>query len=101
MRKLYIAILISIAISSIALATLVAQRSARNAKSLPRRTQTRRPARQAVAPSGPVRPADPNRAPQNIVDEALYTNEEFFGTQTSVSRPYSNAADRIKQLAIK
>src|SRR5262249_25569697 len=54
-----------------------------------------------VAPTGPVRPADPNRAPQNIVDEALYTNEEFFGTQASVSRPYSNAADRIKQLAIK
>ncbi|HKA22430.1 MAG TPA: tetratricopeptide repeat protein [Blastocatellia bacterium] len=99
MRKLYLAILISLSISSIVLATLVAQR--RNAKAPPRRTQTRRPARQTIAPTGPVRPIDTNRAPQNLVDDALYTNEEFFGTQASVPRPYSIAADQVKQLAIK
>src|SRR5215813_2382349 len=99
MRKLYLAILISLSISSIVLATLVAQR--RNAKAPPRRTQTRRPARQTIAPTGPVRPIDTNRAPQNLVDDALYTNEEFFGTQASVARPYSVAAERIKELAVK
>src|SRR5262245_56338315 len=101
MRKLDLAILISLSISSIVLATLVAQRSARNAKAPPRRTQTRRPARQTVAPTGPVRPIDPNRALQNLVDDALYTNEEFFGTQASLPRPYSIAAEQLKQLAVK
>ena len=100
-RKIYLAILISLAISSMVLATLVAQRSARNAKPQPRRAQTRRPTRQAAAPTGPVRAIDPNRAPQNLVDDALYTNEEFFGSQTSVLRPYSVAADRLKQLIVK
>lgn len=54
-----------------------------------------------MTPSGPIRSADPNRAPQNLVDEALYTNEEFFGSQTSVARPYSAALEKINALAAR
>src|SRR4030095_14751160 len=86
-----------------ALATLVAQRAARKAQP-PRgnagaqRKLQRKPRPTAVAQQGPVRPIDPTRAPQNLVDDALYTNEEFFGTQSSVARPYAAALERVSAL---
>src|SRR5262249_50527590 len=46
----------------------------------------------------PIRPADPNRAPQAAVDEALYTNEEFFGTSASVARPFATALGLLETL---
>src|SRR6266481_5362614 len=97
-KKIYLAILISLSVGSITLATFVAQRAARKAKAPARAAQVRRKPRPAVPPSGPGRPPDPNRAPQNLVDDALYTNEEFFGTQSSVARPYSVALERVTSL---
>src|SRR6266513_1940087 len=97
-KKIYLAILISLSMGSITLGTLVAQRAARKGKAPVRTVQVRRKPRPAVAPLGPVRPPDPNRAPQNLVDDALYTNEEFFGTQSSVARPYSVAFERVGAL---
>ncbi|HLF84626.1 MAG TPA: tetratricopeptide repeat protein, partial [Blastocatellia bacterium] len=97
-KKIYLAILISLSIGSITLATFVAQRSARKSKAPVRSTQTRRKPRPTVVKAGPVRPPDPNRAPQNLVDDALYANEEFFGSQASVARPYSVAFERITTL---
>lgn len=97
-RKIYLAILISLSIGSITLATFVAQRAARKSKTPVRRAQTRRKPRPTVVKAGPVRPPDPNRAPQNLVDAALYTNEEFFGTQAYVARPYFVALDRLTAL---
>src|SRR5437899_2935687 len=55
----------------------------------------------ATPQAGPTRPPDPNRAPQNLVDDALYTNEEFFGAQASVARPYSVAFERVGALLTK
>src|SRR5262249_6554600 len=46
----------------------------------------------------PIRPADPNRAPQAAVDEALYTNEEFFGTSASVAQPFATALGLLETL---
>jgi Tfp pilus assembly protein PilF len=83
------------------LATLVAQRAARKGKAPVRSAQVRRKPRPAVAQTSPVRPADPNRAPQNLVDEALYTNEEFFGSQSSVARPYAVAFEGVSALLTK
>ena len=57
--------------------------------------------RNARATAGPTRIADPNRAPQAAVDDALFTNEEFFGSQASVARPYSIALDRVGALLAK
>ncbi|HWX42143.1 MAG TPA: hypothetical protein VN345_13425, partial [Blastocatellia bacterium] len=52
----------------------------------------------AAARPAPIRPADPNRAPQAVVDDALYTNQEFFGVSASVARPYSDALGRLDTL---
>jgi cellulose synthase operon protein C len=95
-RKICLAILISLSVGSITLATLVAQRAARKAPV--RSGQAGRKPRQTAAQPGPARRPDPNRAPQNLVDEALYTNEEFFGAQSSVARPYSVASERVSAL---
>ncbi|HSE38099.1 MAG TPA: hypothetical protein VLG74_12420, partial [Blastocatellia bacterium] len=100
-RKIYLAVLISLSIGSMTLATFVAQRAARKSKAPVRSAQTRSKPRPAVVKAGPVRPPDPNRAPQNLVDDALYTNEEFFGSQASVARPYSVALDRVTTLLNK
>src|SRR5215831_10821030 len=54
-------------------------------------------AKSAARPA-PIRPADPNRAPQAAVDDALYTNQEFFGVNASVARPYSDALQRLDVL---
>ncbi|MEK6324455.1 MAG: tetratricopeptide repeat protein [Acidobacteriota bacterium] len=109
-KRVYSLIAIGIALASIAVATFVvaqksAQRKARVAqKTSPgQRTAKRRSAanRNATAITGPTRPADPNRAPQNLVDDALYTNEEFFGAQASVARPYSVAFERVTALGAR
>jgi len=100
-KRIYLLILILLSVGSIVGATLVAQRATRKAKTPVRRAQSRRQARQAPVPLGPSRPADPNRAPQNLVDDAIYTNEEFFGSQASVARPYSVALERINSLSSK
>ena len=94
-RKIYLLMLISLSIGSITLATFVAQRAARKSKAPVRSAQARKKPRPAVVKAGAVRPPDPNRAPQKLVDDALYTNEEFFGTQASVARPYSVAFERV------
>lgn len=54
--------------------------------------------RNASATAAPLRAADPNRAPQAAVDDALYSNEEFFGAQSVVARPYSVALERVGAL---
>ena len=97
-KKIYTAILIALAICSITLATIVAQRAARKSKAPVRKAQVRRKQVPAVVKAGPVRPPDPNRAPQNLIDDALYSNEEFFGSQASVARPYSVAFERVSTL---
>src|SRR6185503_20633278 len=97
-KRIWLAIFISLSVGSITLATLVAQRAARKSKAPARSTQRQRNPRPGVLQSGGLRPADPNRAPQNLVDDALYTKEEFFGTQSSVARPYSVALERVSAL---
>jgi predicted Zn-dependent protease len=49
----------------------------------------------------PIRPPDPNRAPQAAVDEALFTNEDFFGSNASVARPYALALASLDTLLTK
>src|SRR4030095_9605550 len=97
-KRIYLAILVSLSIGAITLATFVAQRSARRGKPPVRKAQVRRTPRPVAVKPGPVRPPDPNRAPQNLVDDALYANEEFFGTQASVARPYAVAFERVSTL---
>src|SRR5215475_7543005 len=48
--------------------------------------------------ASPIRPADPNRAPQDAVDQALFTTEEFFGANASVARPYAMALGSLEPL---
>ena len=97
-KRFWLAILISLSIGSLTLATFVAQRAARRSKTPVRKAQVRRKPRPVVVQPGPVRPADSNRAPQGLVDDALYSNEEFFGAQASVARPYSVAIERVNAL---
>ncbi|HUK91839.1 MAG TPA: tetratricopeptide repeat protein, partial [Blastocatellia bacterium] len=49
----------------------------------------------------PVRPADPNLAPQPLVDDALYVSQDFFGSTSSVARPYSDSLSRVNSLLEK
>ena len=102
-KRFYSIIAVVAALASIGAATFIAaQKSAsqRSRAAGSRASARRRGATQRNKPTsaGPIRPADPNRAPQNLVDDALYTNEEFFGTQTSVARPYSVALERVDAL---
>jgi predicted Zn-dependent protease len=105
-KRIYSTIAIVLSLASICVATFVAaQKTRRTAQkaSTGKRAAKRRAGtnRTATAQAGPVRAADPNRAPQNLVDDALYTNEEFFGAQASVARPYSVAFERVSTLAAK
>src|SRR2546423_7696547 len=93
-------------VASVTAAPLCARRAAQRAKTTPpsaaggQATAKGRPPanRNAAATPAPLRQPDPNRAPQAAVDEALYTREEFFGTQASVARPYAAAVDRVGSL---
>ncbi|HWN98424.1 MAG TPA: tetratricopeptide repeat protein [Blastocatellia bacterium] len=112
MRKVYSSITLVIAIASITTATFLAaqkaatqrkpsvqRKAAGNAGARQRSSRTNRSPR--ATPTGPTRTADPNRAPQAAVDDALFTNEEFFGAQASVARPYSIALERVGALLSK
>ncbi|MFY9607862.1 MAG: hypothetical protein WAU45_04510 [Blastocatellia bacterium] len=111
-KRVFTTLIIVFSVGSVAFATLLA---ARKAASQRRATAQKRVAGQpgarqraarthrnaGAAITGPTRTADPNRAPQPAVDDALFTNEEFFGSQASVARPYSIALDRVGALLAK
>jgi tetratricopeptide (TPR) repeat protein len=105
-KRIFSTLVIVLSLASIAVATLIAQRAAQRAKTSTTpatggQTATRGKAtanRNASAAQVPLRQPDPNRASQAAVDDALYTNEEFFGTQASVARPYSVALERVGAL---
>src|SRR5262245_59787902 len=109
MRKRVFQILTVIfAIVSVAAATFLASqrttgtRSKAGAQASRQGTASlRTPQRNVAVQAGPTRPADPNRAPQAAVDDALYTNEEFFGSNASVARPYSVSLERVSTLLAK
>src|SRR5438477_572596 len=106
-KRIFLTVAIVLSVASIAVATLFAQRAAQRAKtSTPKAaggqatTKGKPPANQSAA-QAPLRQPDPNRAPQAAVDEALYTKEEFFGTQASVARPYAPALERVGTLLVQ
>src|SRR5215204_2717717 len=106
-RRLYFAAVLLISFASVATATFVAmQKMKPTAKSTAQKSSTTAAGQKAPAPkgganpagAGPIRPVDPNRAPQKLVDEALYTNEDFFEVSASVARPYIVALERVNAL---
>ena len=105
-KRILSTLVIVLSVASVAVATFVAQRAAQRARSSTPAAASGQTAakgrtaanRNAAAPQAPVRQPDPNRAPQPAVDDALYTSEEFFGTQASVARPYAVALDRVNML---
>src|SRR5690349_8135853 len=104
-KRIFLTLVIMLSLVSVAVATFVAQRAAQRAKSSPptaagkQTAKGKTPAnRNTAAAQTPTRQPDPNRAPQAAVDDALYTSEEFFGTQAFVARPYGVAVDRVNAL---
>jgi predicted Zn-dependent protease len=101
---------ILISFASVAVATyVVVQKAKPTAKSTTQKPSTaagQKPAAQkgaanrnsAASQNAPIRPVDMNRAPQKLVDDALYTNEDFFGVSASVARPYTIALERVNAL---
>ncbi len=73
--------------------------------------QKRKPATPGGKPTGTTTPtdsrtlprpaADPNRATPLELRDALYTNEEFFGAQSLVPRPFAEAKTAIATLQAK
>ncbi len=100
-RRIYLTIAIVLAVGSISFATYQAakKRPAQRTPAQGANAARRAPRTAQAAAQTPLRPADPNRAPQPAVDDALYTTEEFFGTNALVMRPYSIALDRVTALA--
>src|SRR5262249_604703 len=105
-RRFYSKIIILAAVAAIGVAGFViAQRTAsERRKAAPGQAGPRTPAARTArtqrnsAALAPIRPADPNRAPQAAVDEALHTNEEFFGASASVARPFATALGLLEAL---
>src|SRR5688572_5836736 len=98
-KRVFSSAIILVSLASVAAGTYLA---AQRAKTTPQRqgAQSRRTAqRTPAAQTGALRPADPNRAPQTVVDDALFTNEDFFGVSALVARPYSVALERVSALA--
>src|SRR6185436_539703 len=109
MRRIYLALIITLSVASLATATFIAAQKGASPKSRAaalkssgkgQGTQAPR-TRGANAAGAPLRKADPNRAPQAAVDGALYSNEEFFGSSASVARPYADALERVTALEAK
>jgi tetratricopeptide (TPR) repeat protein len=102
-KRILSSVVIVFSLASITVATYVGLQKAK-AKTQVQKTAAGQAAkttpanRNAPASAAPLRPADPNRAPQVAVDDALYTNEEFFGTQSVVARPYAVALERVSSL---
>src|SRR5262245_9770552 len=106
-RRIYLAAIVLLSFASVSVATFVAIQKTKpttkaGQKSSEKTTQGARTKGGAqsknAAPATPIRPVDPNRAPQSSVDDALFTNEDFFGTSASVARPYGVALERIGSL---
>lgn len=107
-RRIYLTIAIVLAVGSISFATYQAARKTSGQRTAAQGSQGRAPQPNAnrrapragqVSAQAALRPSDPNLAPQPAVDDALYTAEEFFGTNALVMRPYSVALERVTALA--
>lgn len=96
-KRIFSIAAIALSLVSIAVATYVAAQKS-PAKTSAQKTPAGAQRRTPQATGAPLRAADPNRAPQSMVDDALFANEEFFGSQTSVARPYGAALERISAL---
>jgi predicted Zn-dependent protease len=107
-KRVYSVAVLALAFGAISVATYFAAQKAGTRKTSAAR-QSRRAAsnrrsrtRRAAGREGlRIRAADPNRAPQKLVDQALYTNEDFFGANASVARPFSDGLARISALIDK
>ncbi|HYP26718.1 MAG TPA: tetratricopeptide repeat protein [Blastocatellia bacterium] len=102
-KKIYLTVALVLSLATLAAASLyVAQRkgSQRRGPAAQRPAAAQRNAN-ASAQAGPLRSPDPNRAPRAEVDDALYTNEEFFGVSASVMRPYDAALERVSSLSAR
>ncbi|HKP86745.1 MAG TPA: hypothetical protein VJZ26_11645, partial [Blastocatellia bacterium] len=108
-KRIYSSIVIVLSLASVTVATYVGiqKAAAQKAKTSVQKAsagqttpkgKTTPANRNAGAQTAPLRPSDPNRAPQNAVDDALYSSEEFFGTQAVVARPYAVALERVGAL---
>src|SRR5262249_38012413 len=98
------AAVIAIAATSIVAASYIAaqktspQRRGAAARGSSSRTRNARARARTEASPAPFRAKDPNRAPQKLVDDALYTTEDFFGSPTQVARPYRDALAHISSV---
>jgi tetratricopeptide (TPR) repeat protein len=111
-KRIYSSVVILLSLASVTVATYIGAQKAASQKA--NATAQKAPAGQAApkgktaaanrnasAPSAPLRPADPNRAPQTAVDDALYQSEDFFGSRAVVARPYAIALERVSALAVQ
>ncbi|HEY7547140.1 MAG TPA: hypothetical protein VID27_19760, partial [Blastocatellia bacterium] len=96
-KRIFSIAAIALSLVSIAVATYTAAQKS-PAKTPAQKTTAGAQRRTPQATGAPLRAADPNRAPQAAVDDALFSNEEFFGSQASVARPYADALERINAL---
>ncbi|HEY6327997.1 MAG TPA: hypothetical protein VI756_01580, partial [Blastocatellia bacterium] len=97
-RRLYPALAITTVIAVAAVVISQVRKSTSGGAS----TRTGAAARRRPTPAAtPIRAADPNLAPRPMVDDALYVNEEFFGSTASVARPYSDSLGRVNSLLEK
>jgi predicted Zn-dependent protease len=97
-KRIFSIAAIALSMASIAVATYVAAQKSPTKPSAQKTPAGAQRRTGQTATGAPLRAADPNRAPQPLVDDALFSNEEFFGSQSSVARPYSVALERIGAL---
>jgi len=106
-KRIYVAIVMVLSLASLSVATYIGvqKAAAKKANASAQKTTAgqagakgKATASPRATPAVPLRAPDPNRAPQTSVDDALYTTEEFFGTQAVVARPYATALERVTAL---
>ncbi|MGH9761512.1 MAG: hypothetical protein ACREDR_24715, partial [Blastocatellia bacterium] len=99
-RRLYQALAV-VAVTTITVLVVAQTRKRTPAGSTTGSRQGTRTTGRRAATTTPIRAADPNLAPQVAVDDALYVDQEFFGSTASVARPYADALTRVSDLVQK
>ena len=98
-KRVYSSVIILVSLASVAAGTYLAAQRAKTTTQKQGKAGQRTAQRTPASQTGALRTADPNRAPQTAVDDALFATEDFFGVSSLVARPYSVALERVGTLA--
>lgn len=92
MKNIRLLVFVTLASALLGVVLVAQKRQSQRAKPAPAKPATT---------NGVLRQPDPNRAPQTLVDQALFAEQPFFDQRVAIPRPYAEALREVSSLVAR